>query len=72
MNGGNGHEQSTHHGGDGAAELEQRLGAQVEQVRYAVSAWNQKALHIMREYPGTCLLCAVGAGFLIGRLASRR
>ncbi|HCF58988.1 MAG TPA: hypothetical protein DFS52_13480 [Myxococcales bacterium] len=72
MNGGNGHEQSTHPGGDGAAELEQRLGAQVEQVRYAVSAWNQKALSVMREYPGTCLLCAVGAGFLIGRLASRR
>lgn len=66
-----GHEEQRQEG-NGADALEENLEAQLEQVRYALGAWNQKALQVMREYPGTCLLCAVGAGFLIGRLASRR
>jgi ElaB/YqjD/DUF883 family membrane-anchored ribosome-binding protein len=69
--GGNGHEQpeeATH----GAAEIDERLEAEVEALKYTLGAWNQKALRLMRDYPGTSLLVAVGAGFLIGRLASRR
>ena len=58
--------------GDAMAALEERIGPQISQVRDVVVSLNQKALKVMREYPGLCLLGAVGAGFLIGRLASRR
>jgi hypothetical protein len=58
--------------GEAFAALEERLGPQIEQVREAVVSFNAKALRAMRQYPGLCLLGAVGAGFLLGRLASRR
>ncbi len=52
--------------------LEQRLGPQLEQVRQTMDQLNQRARQVVRERPGTSLLLAVGVGFLIGRLASRR
>jgi ElaB/YqjD/DUF883 family membrane-anchored ribosome-binding protein len=58
--------------GERVAALEERIGPQLEQVRTTLEVWNQRALRVMRERPGTCLLCAVGIGFLVGRLASRR
>lgn len=66
--------QGNGHGGIGErlGELEDRIGPQLEQVRTNLEVWNQKALRLMRERPGTCLLCAVGIGFLVGRIASRR
>ncbi len=67
----NGEEQASAVG-NAIAALEERLGPQIEQVRETLSGFNEKALKVMRERPGTCLLCAVGFGFLIGRLASRR
>ncbi len=51
---------------------EERLEPAIERARETLSAWNQRALQLMRESPGTALLCAAGLGFLIGRLASRR
>ena len=54
------------------SDLEARLGPQLEVVRDRLEELNARALETLRAYPGTCLLCAVGVGFLIGRLASRR
>jgi len=58
--------------GDVASKLEERFGPPLEQARERLLAYNQRAVRLMRENPGTALLCAVGLGFLIGRLASRR
>jgi hypothetical protein len=56
----------------GFSVIEERLGPGLEQVRGALSSWNQKAVQVMKQYPGACLLGALGLGFVIGRLASRR
>lgn len=62
--------------GDGfgrvVASFEERVGPRIEQARQALESINAKALRVLREYPGTSLIVAVGVGFLIGRLASRR
>ena len=58
--------------GDRGSALQDRIGPQLEQVRETLLAWNQRALGLIRENPGAALLCAVGLGFAIGRLASRR
>jgi ElaB/YqjD/DUF883 family membrane-anchored ribosome-binding protein len=57
---------------DAAAEIEERVRPQIEQVRETLGDWKQRALKLMKERPGTSLLLAVGAGFLVGRLVSRR
>lgn len=54
------------------SDLEERIGPHLERVRDRLSTFNAQALQTMRAYPGTCLLCAVGVGFLLGRIASRR
>ncbi len=54
------------------SDLEERVGPHVERVRDRLSTFNARALQLMRTYPGTCLVCAVGVGFLLGRIASRR
>ncbi len=58
--------------GNAGSALRDRVGPQIEQARETLLAWNQRALALMRENPGAALLCAVGLGFAIGRLASRR
>ena len=54
------------------AVLQERMGPQLEQVKDSLEQFNQKALRLMREQPGLCLLGAVAAGYLVGRLVSRR
>ena len=54
------------------SDLEERLAPQLELVRDRLATFNERAVGFMRAYPGTCLVCAVGVGFLLGRLASRR
>jgi len=58
--------------GRAMSALENQLGPQLEQIRETFTTLNQKTLRVMRTYPGTSLLVAVGIGFAIGRLASRR
>lgn len=58
--------------GGAVSGAEEGLEPRIERAKEALSAWNQRALRLMRENPGTALLCAAGLGFLIGRLASRR
>jgi ElaB/YqjD/DUF883 family membrane-anchored ribosome-binding protein len=49
-------------------ELEDR----VAEVRERLDAANDRAVHFIQENPGLAILGAVGVGYLIGRLASRR
>jgi ElaB/YqjD/DUF883 family membrane-anchored ribosome-binding protein len=54
------------------SDLEERLGPQIELVRDRLSTYGERAVQLLRTYPGTSLVVALGAGFLLGRLASRR
>ena len=49
-----------------------RLAEPMEQVRDALTDFNERASTFIRERPGMCLAAAVGVGFLVGRLVSRR
>lgn len=49
-------------------ELESRLA----DARQRLDAANDRAVHFIQENPGLAILGAVGVGYLIGRLASRR
>jgi ElaB/YqjD/DUF883 family membrane-anchored ribosome-binding protein len=57
---------------DKARELQAKLAPQLEEARAKLSDFNERTKAFIRERPGTCLLGAVAAGYLIGRLASRR
>lgn len=57
---------------DRARALEARLGPQLEQARASLSDLNHRVSGFIRERPGTSLLIALGAGYLVGRLVSRR
>lgn len=49
-------------------ELEERY----EQARDALEEYNRTAMDFIRENPGICIAGAIGAGYIVGRLASRR
>jgi ElaB/YqjD/DUF883 family membrane-anchored ribosome-binding protein len=57
---------------DPLASARDRVSDQVEQVRDALTDFNQKASTFIRERPALCLAAAVGVGFLVGRLVARR
>jgi ElaB/YqjD/DUF883 family membrane-anchored ribosome-binding protein len=52
---------------DQQARLEQGL----EQARDELSDINERLVDVIKRRPGTCLLIAIAAGFVIGRMASR-
>ena len=43
-----------------------------DDTRARIEDLNERAVDFIRENPGVCIMGAVAAGFLIGRLASRR
>lgn len=49
-------------------ELEDRY----DEVRELVEDYNRTAMEFIREHPGICIAGALGAGYVVGRLASRR
>ncbi|QDG54935.1 hypothetical protein FIV42_21160 [Persicimonas caeni] len=53
---------------EGYHELEQRYDDARVQLRHA----NDSAVQFIRENPVVCLVGAVGIGYFVGRLASRR
>ncbi len=57
---------------DRARELQERLVPQIDEARRSLMDLNSRAVSFIRANPGTCLLGAVAAGFIIGRIASRR
>lgn len=57
--------------GDTVRNLEERFAPKIEEAKEQFGLFNQRAKGFIRENPGTTLLCAVGIGYLIGKLASR-
>jgi ElaB/YqjD/DUF883 family membrane-anchored ribosome-binding protein len=57
---------------DKARELQARIAPQLDEARRNLSDLNTRITSYIRQNPGTCLLAAVAAGFLIGKIASRR
>ena len=49
-------------------ELEQRY----DEVRDMLEDYNRSAMDFIREHPGICIAGALGAGYVVGRLAARR
>jgi ElaB/YqjD/DUF883 family membrane-anchored ribosome-binding protein len=65
--------------GNGALELPQRMSeaqqqaqAQLERMKEGLDELDGQARSFIREHPGICVVGAVGLGFVIGRLVSRR
>jgi len=54
-----------------ARELEDRIRPQIEEAKKKVSDLNERAVGYIKENPGKCLLGAIAAGYIIGRIASR-
>jgi ElaB/YqjD/DUF883 family membrane-anchored ribosome-binding protein len=54
-----------------ARELEDRIRPQIEDAKKKVSDLNDRAVSYIKENPGKCLLGAVAAGYIIGRIARR-
>ena len=52
-------------------EEQSRLEQGLEQARGELSDLNQRVVDVIKRRPGTCLLLALAAGFVIGRMASR-
>jgi len=54
-----------------AREIEDRFRPQIEEAKKKVSDMNDRAVSYIKENPGKCLLGAIAAGYLIGRIARR-
>jgi hypothetical protein len=52
-------------------EQQARLEQGLEEARDELSEINERVIHVIKRNPGTCLLIALAAGFVIGRIASR-
>ena len=57
---------------DAARDLEQRFGPKIAEAREQLQAVNVRVTGFIRQHPGAALLCAQGAGYLNGKLASRK
>lgn len=56
---------------DTAREIEERVRPQIEQAKQRLTDFNDTAVSYIKENPGKCLIGAIAAGYLIGRIASR-
>jgi ElaB/YqjD/DUF883 family membrane-anchored ribosome-binding protein len=52
-------------------EEQARLEQGLDRAREELTDLNQRVVDVIRRRPGTCLLLALAAGFVIGRMASR-
>ena len=52
--------------------LEEKLQAGIDVMQARLARLDERTTALMRAHPGATILVALGAGYLIGRLASRR
>ncbi|MDR0966756.1 MAG: hypothetical protein LBM75_09730 [Myxococcales bacterium] len=52
--------------------IEERVQAGIELARTQLATLNERTTDLMRAHPGATILVAIGAGYLVGRLASRK
>ncbi len=53
-------------------DLGEQVVPQIEAIGEKLQGANQRALQFIKERPGTCLLGAIAAGFVIGRIVRGR
>ena len=53
-------------------DLEERFAPRIEEAKEQLDVMNKRVQGFIRENPGTALIGALGIGYLIGKLASRR
>lgn len=63
---------TTSTGGNGASEVEERARRELERGREMIEGWVGRLEDMIRRRPGTTLLVALAAGFIVGRLARGR
>lgn len=56
---------------DTARQIEERVRPQIEQAKRRLSGLNDQATTYIKANPGKCLLGALAAGYIIGKIASR-
>ena len=54
-----------------ARDIEERIRPQIEEAKQKLGSLNDQAISYIKANPGKCLLGAVAAGFIIGRIARR-
>ena len=54
-----------------ARDIEQRIRPQIEDAKKKVTDMNQQVTSYIKANPGKCLLGAIAAGYIIGRIARR-
>lgn len=52
--------------------FQERLGPKLKDAEAQLMNVNEKVKSFIKENPGTCLLGALGLGFIVGKLASRK
>ena len=56
---------------DTARQIEERVRPQIEEAKRRLSEINEQTQSYIKANPGKCLLGALAAGYIIGKLASR-
>jgi len=65
-------DEETPYIGETMRDLEERLAPKIEEAKAQLNQVNNRLKGFIRENPGTSLMCAIGVGYVIGKLASRR
>lgn len=58
--------------GDAVRDLEERFAPRIEEAKEQLSLANTRIKGFIRENPGTTLMCALGLGYVFGKLVSRK
>jgi hypothetical protein len=56
---------------DTARQIEERVRPQIEEAKRRLSSVNDQVVTYIKANPGKCLIGALAAGYLIGKIASR-
>jgi hypothetical protein len=56
---------------DTARQIEERVRPQIREAKRRLSELNEQASDFIKANPGKCLLGALAAGYIIGKIASR-
>jgi hypothetical protein len=56
---------------DTARHIEERVRPQIAEAKRRISEMNVQATDFIKANPGKCLLGALAAGYIIGKIASR-
>lgn len=63
--------EMTHQIEETARHIEERVRPQIAEAKRKLSAFNEQATDFIKANPGKCLLGALAAGYIIGKLARR-